>query len=115
MTTLDTSNTQRSTQAERSRAVHWSDPSLGLSAAEGLSGLDYLQVIVAGKIAPSPIGFAFAAVDKGRAEFTLEPASASTTTTRSDQCTAVCRSDRRICTTGTAGLRQSYLSTGETS
>jgi hypothetical protein len=78
MTTFDAPIATGGTQTERSRAVSWSDPSLGVSAAEGLSGLDYPRLIIEKKIPAPPIantiGFAFATVAEDRPEFTLEPA-----------------------------------------
>lgn len=42
-------------QAERSRTVVWHDPLAAAGEAEGLSGMEYMEAIVAGSIPPPPI------------------------------------------------------------
>lgn len=61
----------------RSRTVNWEDP-LGLvAAAQGRSGLELMQELIAGHHPPPPIaqtlGFALIAVAFGEATFSLEP------------------------------------------
>lgn len=41
--------------AERSRTVTWSDPMIGAELAKTLSGLEYMQAMIAGKVPPPPI------------------------------------------------------------
>jgi uncharacterized protein (TIGR00369 family) len=62
----------------RTRVVTWEDPHALAEAGRGLSGLEYLQKIVAGELPRPPIGalmnFAIAELSEGRAVFTVEPA-----------------------------------------
>ena len=62
----------------RTRTITWDDPRALAKAAVGLSGLEYLQKIVAGELPPPPIGvlmnFRIAELSEGRAVFTVEPA-----------------------------------------
>ena len=57
----------------RSRTITWQDPLEALSAAEGLSGLEYLQAIGDGRLPKPPIaelmGFEGIEVSEGRAVF----------------------------------------------
>jgi uncharacterized protein (TIGR00369 family) len=61
----------------RERTVRWDDPLLGASAARGMSGLEYLRAMIAGRFPPPPIahtlGFTLAEVEEGRAVFELLP------------------------------------------
>lgn len=63
---------------ERTRTVTWEDPQALAQAAEGLSGLEFLQKIVAGELPPPPIGmlmnFRIAELREGHAVFTVDPA-----------------------------------------
>jgi uncharacterized protein (TIGR00369 family) len=62
----------------RTRTITWEDPRALAEAGRGLSGLEYLQKIVAGELPRPPIGalmnFAIAELSEGRAVFTVEPA-----------------------------------------
>jgi uncharacterized protein (TIGR00369 family) len=62
----------------RSRTITWEDPRTLAKAAAGLSGLEYLQKIVAGELPPPPIGalinFRINELSEGRAVFIVEPA-----------------------------------------
>jgi len=62
----------------RTRTITWEDPRTLAKAAVGLSGMEYLQKIVAGELPPPPIGvlmnFRIAELSEGRAVFTVEPA-----------------------------------------
>lgn len=62
----------------RTRTVNWEDPRALAKAAQGLSGLDYLQKIVSGELPPPPIGvlmnFRISELSEGHAVFTVEPA-----------------------------------------
>ena len=63
---------------ERTRTITWQDPRALANAAAGLSGLEYLQKIVAGELPPPPIGllldFRIAEVSEGHAVFLVTPA-----------------------------------------
>ena len=63
---------------QRTRTVTWEDPRDLAKAAQGLSGLDYLQKIVSGELPPPPIGvlmnFRISELSEGHAVFTVEPA-----------------------------------------
>lgn len=62
----------------RTRTVSWEDPRALAEAGRGLSGLEYLQKIVAGELPRPPISallnFGLAELGEGRAVFTVEPA-----------------------------------------
>jgi uncharacterized protein (TIGR00369 family) len=62
----------------RTRTIHWEDPRALLEAGQGLSGLEYLQKIVAGELPRPPIGvlmdFEITELSEGRAVFVVEPA-----------------------------------------
>jgi uncharacterized protein (TIGR00369 family) len=62
----------------RTRTIIWEDPRALAEAGRGLSGLEYLQKIVAGDLPRPPIGalmnFTIAELSEGRAVFTVEPA-----------------------------------------
>ncbi len=62
----------------RTRTITWEDPRGLAKAAVGLSGLEYLQKIVAGELPPPPIGalmnFRIGELSEGRAVFIVEPA-----------------------------------------
>lgn len=63
---------------ERTRTITWDDPLLSASAGRVMSGMDYLQAMIDGKIPGPPImytlGFSLTTVAEGRATFTSEPA-----------------------------------------
>lgn len=62
----------------RTRTVSWEDPRALAEAGRGLSGLEYLQKIVAGELPRPPISallnFGLAELGEGHAVFTVEPA-----------------------------------------
>jgi uncharacterized protein (TIGR00369 family) len=62
----------------RTRTVTWQDPLIGAQAAPGMSGLVYLQALLAGDLPAPPIArllnFRLAEVSEGRAAFVCEPA-----------------------------------------
>jgi uncharacterized protein (TIGR00369 family) len=62
----------------RTRMISWEDPRALAEAGRGLSGLEYLQKIVAGELPRPPIGalmnFNLTELSEGRAVFTVEPA-----------------------------------------
>ena len=62
----------------RTRTVTWEDPRAAAEAGRSLSGLEYLQKIVAGELPRPPIGalmnFGISELSEGRAVFTVEPA-----------------------------------------
>ena len=61
----------------RSLTVTWQDPLAAFAAGKGLSGLDYMNEMIAGRIPPPPIaqlmGFRIAQVGEGLAVFECEP------------------------------------------
>jgi len=63
---------------ERTRTITWEDPRALAKAAVGLTGMEYLQKIVAGELPPPPIGvllnFGIVELSEGHAVFTVEPA-----------------------------------------
>ncbi|MBN9392232.1 MAG: PaaI family thioesterase [Chloroflexi bacterium] len=62
----------------RSRTYTWSDPMSAAQAGRSLSGLEYMQKLLAGEFPPPPIaatmGFRLAEVEFGRAVFEIVPA-----------------------------------------
>ncbi|MGI8495976.1 MAG: PaaI family thioesterase [Gemmatimonadaceae bacterium] len=64
--------------AERTRTVTWSDPMLGAAAAPTMSGLDYLQAVIRGKMPRPPMAFLVdmhpVEAERGRVVFAVEPA-----------------------------------------
>jgi uncharacterized protein (TIGR00369 family) len=62
----------------RTRTVSWEDPRALEEAGRGLSGLEYLQRIIAGELPRPPISalmnFGLAELGEGHAVFTAEPA-----------------------------------------
>ena len=62
----------------RTRTISWEDPRTLTEAGKDLSGLEYLQKIVAGELPRPPIGalmnFEITELSEGRAVFTVEPA-----------------------------------------
>ena len=61
----------------RTHTITWEDPRALANAAAGLSGLEFLQKIVAGELPPPPIGllmnFRIGEVSEGRAVFLVTP------------------------------------------
>jgi len=74
----------------RTRTVTWTDPLAALPSAAGMSGLEFMNAVVSGKLPPPPImgtmGITGAEVEAGKAVFRGEGASISIT--RSASCTA---------------------------
>jgi uncharacterized protein (TIGR00369 family) len=62
---------------ERSRLVTWEDPMIGADLAKTMTGLEYMQALVAGTIPPPPITQLMQAkavsAEVGRVTFTCEP------------------------------------------
>ena len=62
----------------RTRSISWEDPALAVAAGARLSGLEYIQAIVAETLPPPPIarllGFSILEAEPGRALFAMEPA-----------------------------------------
>jgi len=62
---------------ERTLTVTWEDPMIGASQVKDMSGLEYLQAMIAGTIPPPPIaqlmGFDIVEVEPGKAVFTVTP------------------------------------------
>ena len=65
------------TTPDRSRTISWDDPATVLAAADGRSGLELMQSLLAGEISAPPIaatlGFTLTEVAEGRAVFQLDP------------------------------------------
>lgn len=65
------------TETKRERLIKWEDPRIAAKQGSQMRGLDYLQAITAGKIAPPPImyltGIIFAEVNEGEVILTMEP------------------------------------------
>src|SRR4051812_41941390 len=61
----------------RSRTIEWDDPAAVLAAADGRTGLELMQSLVAGEFPAPPIahtlGFTLSEVEEGRAVFELDP------------------------------------------
>lgn len=64
--------------AGRMRTVSWEDPKALAAAAQGLTGLEFLQKVVSGELPRPPISallnFGLTELEEGRAVFTVEPA-----------------------------------------
>jgi uncharacterized protein (TIGR00369 family) len=64
--------------SERTRTVTWGNPLVSAEAAKTMSGQDYLQAIMDGKLPPAPIsrtlGYTLIEVGEGRSVFECEPA-----------------------------------------
>jgi uncharacterized protein (TIGR00369 family) len=64
--------------AQRTRTIAWDDPLIGASAGRTMSGMDYLQAMIDGKVPGPPImhtlGFRLVEIRAGRATFSAEPA-----------------------------------------
>lgn len=64
--------------SEKERSYTWEDPMPHIEKGMGLSGLDYMQKMIAGEMPPPPIsqtmGFELSEVKEGRAVFTCIPA-----------------------------------------
>jgi uncharacterized protein (TIGR00369 family) len=62
---------------DRQRTVHWKDPRTAASQAQKMTGLEFLQKIIEGDVAPPPIGkltgMELVEVGEGRAVFQLLP------------------------------------------
>jgi uncharacterized protein (TIGR00369 family) len=62
---------------DRTLTVTWEDPMIGAAQIKDMTGLEYLQAMIAGTIPPPPIaelmGFSIDSVSEGRAEFSVEP------------------------------------------
>ena len=65
------------TQSERTVTVSWEDPRKLGEAGRGLTGLEFLQKIVAGELPPAPIAalmnFELVELSEGHAIFAVEP------------------------------------------
>jgi len=65
-------------ELKRTLTVDWEDPRVLVEAARGLSGLEFLQRIIAGELPPPPIAallkFELAELSEGQAVFAVEPA-----------------------------------------
>lgn len=63
--------------SDRTITIHWKDPRPLGEAGRGLSGLEFLQKIVAGELSPPPIAalmnFELVELSEGRAVFAVEP------------------------------------------
>lgn len=61
----------------RSRLVTWDDPMIGANQIGDMTGLEYMEALIAGRIPPPPITelmrMRAVAVEFGRATFTCEP------------------------------------------
>ncbi len=61
----------------RTRTVTWRDPSLGITAATTLTGIEYLRAMARGDAPPPPLslllGFSLDEIDEGRVTITVEP------------------------------------------
>src|SRR5688572_29072145 len=64
-------------QSERTVTVSWEDPHNLGEAARGLTGMEFLQKIVAGELPPPPIAallkFELVQLSEGQATFAVEP------------------------------------------
>jgi len=62
----------------RNRSISWEDPHALAAAGRGMSGMEYLQKLMAGELPPPPIAellnFRLAEIAEGRAVFTCDPA-----------------------------------------
>jgi len=65
-------------QMQRSITISWDDPMAAFAAGKGLSGLQYMEKLIAGEIAPPPImkliGYDLVEVAPGHAVFATTPA-----------------------------------------
>lgn len=63
---------------DRTRTISWDDPHVTAAGAQGRSGLEFMQALVAGEFPAAPIlhtmGFELESVSEGRAVFVLDPA-----------------------------------------
>ncbi|MCS5734637.1 PaaI family thioesterase [Herbiconiux daphne] len=64
-------------QPVRRRLVEWDDPFIGVKAAAGLTGLEFLQAMIDGELPPPPIGklvdMTLVSAEPGTATFTCTP------------------------------------------
>jgi uncharacterized protein (TIGR00369 family) len=63
-------------QPERSRTYSWKDPSVAAGLVRSMSGLEFIQRIIAGDFTPplaDTMGFRLASAEAGRVTFELEP------------------------------------------
>lgn len=62
----------------RSLTIQWEDPQAAFASGKGLTGLEYMQRLIAGTVPPPPIaqlmGFRLASVARGEAVFECAPA-----------------------------------------
>ncbi|MEP7025767.1 MAG: PaaI family thioesterase [Actinomycetota bacterium] len=62
----------------RQRTYDWADPGLSAAASRQLSGMEFFQQLLDGRLPPPPvmatIGFSLASVEPGRAVFEITPA-----------------------------------------
>jgi uncharacterized protein (TIGR00369 family) len=65
-------------QLTHTRTITWEDPAPGFARAAEMSGLEYLQAMIAGELPPPPmaatLGMELVEVGDGRALFAAEPA-----------------------------------------
>lgn len=63
---------------DRTRTVTWKDPSLGVTAATTLTGLEYLRAMARGNAPPPPLsllmGFKLDEIEEGRVTMSVVPA-----------------------------------------
>src|SRR5665213_455223 len=64
-------------KAARSRVIEWEDPTIGSSQIKDMTGLEYLQAMIAGSIPPPPIvnlmDMTLVSAEVGKVTFTCEP------------------------------------------
>ncbi|GAA1049427.1 PaaI family thioesterase [Arthrobacter russicus] len=62
---------------ERSRTVNWTDPMIGAGLARTMSGLEYMQAMIAGQVPPPPItalmNMGAISAEPGMVTFTCQP------------------------------------------
>ena len=75
----------------RSRTVTWWDPMIGAHAMHDLSGREYLQAMIDGRLPPAPIGGLMAMTAVSVGEGTAASSARSSTPSPVAQCTARCR------------------------
>ena len=64
-------------KAARSRVIEWEDPAIGSSQIKDMTGLEFLQAMIAGRIPPPPIvnlmDMTLVSAEVGKVTFTCEP------------------------------------------